>query len=82
LQEEVIIAFPVTAESVPVLENQWLCAFLPVRQMGFKFLIHAGFDTQANRQGIVETRDWLLALLTLLSRRLSHCKGKSRRCLR
>ena len=36
-----------------MLENQWLFAFLPVRQMGFKFLIHADFDTQANRQDIV-----------------------------
>jgi len=50
---EVILAFPLTAESVPVLENQWVFAFLPVRQMGFKFLVHADFDTQANRQGIV-----------------------------
>jgi len=52
-QGEVILAFPLTAESVPVLENQWVFAFLPVRQMGFKFLVHADFDTQANRQGIV-----------------------------
>ncbi|KAK4445769.1 hypothetical protein QBC34DRAFT_487117 [Podospora aff. communis PSN243] len=52
-QGEVVLAFPVTIESVPVLDNQWLFAFLPVRQMGFKFLIHADFDTQANRQDIV-----------------------------
>ena len=52
-QGEVVLAFPVTAKSVPVLENQWLFAFLPVRQIGFKFLIHADFDTQANRQDIV-----------------------------
>jgi hypothetical protein len=33
---EVVLAFPLTADSVPVLENQWIFAFLPVRQMGFK----------------------------------------------
>jgi hypothetical protein len=54
-QGEVVLAFPLTADSVPVLENQWLFAFLPVRQMGFKFLIQADFDTQANRQDIVTT---------------------------
>ncbi|KAK4173636.1 hypothetical protein QBC36DRAFT_53569 [Triangularia setosa] len=52
---EVVLAFPMTAISVPVVDNQWLFAFLPVRQMGFKFLIHADFDTQANRQDIVTT---------------------------
>ncbi|KAG7284333.1 hypothetical protein NEMBOFW57_010705 [Staphylotrichum longicolle] len=54
-QSEVVLAFPVTAASVPVLENQWVFAFLPVRQMGFKFLVQADFVTQANRQDIVTT---------------------------
>ena len=52
---EVVLAFPLTEDSVPVLERQWLFAFLPVRQMGFKFLIQADFVTQANRQDIVTT---------------------------
>ncbi|KAK1753770.1 hypothetical protein QBC47DRAFT_303960 [Echria macrotheca] len=52
-RSSVVLAFPLTAESVPVLENQWLFAFLPVKQMGFKFLIHADWDTQGNRQDIV-----------------------------
>ncbi|KAK3370805.1 hypothetical protein B0T24DRAFT_554720 [Lasiosphaeria ovina] len=52
---EVVLAFPLTVASVPVLENQWTFAFLPVQQMGFKFLIQADFVTQANRQGIVTT---------------------------
>ena len=52
---EVVLAFPLTKDSVPVLERQWLFAFLPVRQMGFKFLIQADFVTQANRQDIVTT---------------------------
>ncbi len=52
---EVVLAFPLTADSVPILENQWVFSFLPVRQMGFKFLVHADFVTQANRQDIVTT---------------------------
>ncbi|KAK4233160.1 hypothetical protein C8A03DRAFT_19708 [Achaetomium macrosporum] len=54
-QGEVVLAFPLTENSVPVLENQWVFAFLPVRQMGFKFLVQADFVTQANRQDIVTT---------------------------
>ncbi|KAK3367905.1 hypothetical protein B0H63DRAFT_489977 [Podospora didyma] len=52
---EVILAFPLTANSVPVLKNQPIFAFLPVREMAFKFLIQADFVTQANRQDIVTT---------------------------
>lgn len=50
---EVVLAFPLTADSVPILENQWVFSFLPVRQMGFKFLVHADFVMQAKRQDIV-----------------------------
>ncbi|KAH6617397.1 hypothetical protein F5144DRAFT_520469 [Chaetomium tenue] len=49
---EVVLAFPLTADSVPILENQWVFSFLPVRQMGFKFLVHADFVMQADRQDI------------------------------
>ncbi|KAL1877359.1 hypothetical protein VTK73DRAFT_8654 [Phialemonium thermophilum] len=54
-ESEVVLAFPLTAQSDPVVAQQWLFAFLPVRQMGFKFLIQADFVTQANRQDIVTT---------------------------
>jgi hypothetical protein len=33
---QVVLAFPLDKNSVPELENQWVFAFLPVRQMGFK----------------------------------------------
>ncbi|KAH7378152.1 hypothetical protein BKA64DRAFT_585931 [Cadophora sp. MPI-SDFR-AT-0126] len=57
---EIVLAFPVTedpetGEEVPVIESQELFAFLPVRKMGFNFLIQADFVTQANRQDIVMT---------------------------
>ncbi|KND89214.1 hypothetical protein TOPH_06201 [Tolypocladium ophioglossoides CBS 100239] len=52
---EVVLAFPLSAQAVPVIENQWVFAFLPVRQMGFKFLIQADFVTQANMQDVVTT---------------------------
>lgn len=33
---EIVLSFPLTEDSVPILENQWLFSFLPVSQMGFK----------------------------------------------
>lgn len=33
---EVVLAFPLDPHSNPLLENQWVFAFLPLRQMGFK----------------------------------------------
>jgi hypothetical protein len=35
-RSEVVLAFPLDKNSVPELKNQWIFAFLPVRQMGFK----------------------------------------------
>ncbi|ORY68490.1 uncharacterized protein BCR38DRAFT_521547 [Pseudomassariella vexata] len=52
---EVVLAFPMTEESVPITEAQNIFAFLPIRNMGFKFLIQTDFVTQANRQDIVTT---------------------------
>ncbi|KAK5991975.1 Protein NO VEIN [Cladobotryum mycophilum] len=54
-KSEVVLAFPLSKKSAPIVGNQWLFAFLPVRQMGFKFIIQADFVTQANRQDIVTT---------------------------
>ncbi|KAJ4267510.1 hypothetical protein NW762_003617 [Fusarium torreyae] len=52
---EVVLAFPLTDSSTPIVENQDVFAFLPMRPMGFKFLIHTDFVTEASRQGIVVT---------------------------
>ncbi|KJR86279.1 uncharacterized protein SPSK_02144 [Sporothrix schenckii 1099-18] len=51
----VVLGFPVDGNDVPVIANQYLYAFLPVKQLGFKFLIHADFVTPANREDIVLT---------------------------
>ncbi|KAI1009088.1 hypothetical protein LB504_003135 [Fusarium proliferatum] len=50
---EVVLAFPLAESGAPIVENQDVFAFLPMRPMGFKFLIHTDFVTEASRQGIV-----------------------------
>ncbi|KAK0705518.1 hypothetical protein B0H67DRAFT_558107 [Lasiosphaeris hirsuta] len=50
---EVVLAFPLSDASVPVIEQQELFAFLPIRKAGFNFLIHSDFVTMANREDIV-----------------------------
>jgi hypothetical protein len=51
----VILAFPVHEHDEPVLEQQYTYAFLPLRRVGFKFLIQADFITQANREDVVHS---------------------------
>ncbi|GAW19639.1 hypothetical protein ANO14919_091280 [Xylariales sp. No.14919] len=52
---EVVLAFPLDDQGFAPKEvtSQQVFAFLPIRNMGFKFLIQADFVTQANRQDIV-----------------------------
>ncbi|KAF5535752.1 hypothetical protein FMEXI_10658 [Fusarium mexicanum] len=50
---EVVLAFPLAESGAPIVENQDVFAFLPMRPMGFKVLIHTDFVTEASRQGIV-----------------------------
>ena len=52
----VILAFPVDEHDEPVLKQQYTYAFLPLRQVGFKFLIQADFITQANREDVVHSK--------------------------
>ena len=51
----VILAFPVDKDDLPVLEQQHTFAFLPLRRVGFNFLIQSDFVTQANREDVVNT---------------------------
>lgn len=53
LMAEVVLAFPLDDQSVPVVEPQDVFAFLPIRRSGFSFLIHSDFVTMANREDIV-----------------------------
>ncbi|KAK1761584.1 hypothetical protein QBC47DRAFT_409582 [Echria macrotheca] len=50
---EIVLAFPLDDNSVPIDRPQSIFAFLPVRQAGFNFLIHSDFVTSANREDIV-----------------------------
>ena len=52
----VILAFPVDEHDEPVLKQQHTYAFLPLRRVGFKFLIQADFVTQANREDVVHSK--------------------------
>lgn len=52
----VILAFPVDEHDEPVLKRQYTYAFLPLRRVGFKFLIQADFVTQANREDVVHSQ--------------------------
>ena len=52
----VILAFPVDEHDEPILKQQHTYAFLPLRRVGFKFLIQADFVTQANREDVVHSK--------------------------
>ncbi|KAI0508878.1 hypothetical protein F5B22DRAFT_638424 [Xylaria bambusicola] len=53
-KSQIILAFPLSESQVPIIEPQDLFVFLPVRPVGFKFLIQADFVTDANRQDVVK----------------------------
>lgn len=52
----VILAFPVDEYDKPVIKSQYTYAFLPLRRVGFKFLIQADFVTAANREDVVHSK--------------------------
>ena len=56
---EIVLAFPVDEAGRPAgVHTQTLHAFLPVRDYGFRFLIHADFILNASRQDILHGRRW------------------------
>ncbi|KAL4899989.1 hypothetical protein BDW74DRAFT_171075 [Aspergillus multicolor] len=65
---EVVLAFPLTQDSVPLIEPQDVFAFLPVRKMGFPFLIQSDFVTDASRQDLVRTSARNASLLAAAAR--------------
>ncbi|KAI1421444.1 hypothetical protein F5Y12DRAFT_767727 [Xylaria sp. FL1777] len=52
-KSQIVLAFPLSESQTPIAEPQDLFVFLPVRPVGFKFLIQADFVTDANRQDVV-----------------------------
>ncbi|KAI1385608.1 uncharacterized protein F4822DRAFT_413682 [Hypoxylon trugodes] len=59
----VVLTFPLTDSDEPLIEPQEVFAFLPVRRVGFNFLIHSDFVTQANREDIVASSPRNIRLL-------------------
>ncbi|KAL2828008.1 hypothetical protein BDW59DRAFT_178954 [Aspergillus cavernicola] len=67
-ESNIILAFPLTHDSVPIINPQEVFAFLPVRNMGLPFLIQADFVTDASRQDIVRSSARNLSLLLAIAR--------------
>ncbi|RYP09924.1 hypothetical protein DL764_000966 [Monosporascus ibericus] len=63
----VILAFPLSEDDVPMIEPQEIFAFLPVRRVGFNFLIQSDFVTQANREDVVTTSRRNIKLLDAIA---------------
>ncbi|WP_181924141.1 DUF3883 domain-containing protein [Cupriavidus taiwanensis] len=58
-QSSVVLAFPVDANGAAKPElSSHVSAFLPVRQMGFKFEIQADFILSSSREDILTDRPW------------------------
>lgn len=60
---QVVLAFPLSETSSPIIEPQDIFVYLPVRPAGFKFIIQADFVTEASRQDIVKDSLRNIALL-------------------
>ncbi|OAL31964.1 hypothetical protein AYO22_00834 [Fonsecaea multimorphosa] len=58
----ILLAFPHNDAPETELEQQQVYAFLPIRNYGFTFLIHADFLLIANRGDIDSSSQWNLAL--------------------
>ncbi|RYP23520.1 hypothetical protein DL765_001034 [Monosporascus sp. GIB2] len=63
----VILAFPLSEDDAPMIEPQEVFAFLPVRRVGFNFLIQSDFVTQANREDVVTTSQRNIRLLDAIA---------------
>ncbi|KAF7179749.1 hypothetical protein CNMCM7691_008799 [Aspergillus felis] len=66
-ETSIVLAFPVTHDSVPIIEPQEVFAFLPIRNMGLPFLIQADFVTDASRQDIVRSSARNMKLLPAIA---------------
>ncbi|KAE8452297.1 hypothetical protein EG329_000997 [Mollisiaceae sp. DMI_Dod_QoI] len=51
-ESTIVLAFPITKDSEPIVNQQHVYAFLPLRLAGFTFLIQADFITQASREDV------------------------------
>lgn len=53
-KSQIVLAFPLSEASNPIIKPQDVFVFLPVRSAGFHFLMQADFVTDAARQDIVK----------------------------
>jgi hypothetical protein len=61
-RSELLLAFPLDESDEPILAPQQVCAFLPIRDYGFKFLIQADFLLIASREDADNSSTWNKAL--------------------
>ncbi|KAK2731451.1 hypothetical protein FQN57_003372, partial [Myotisia sp. PD_48] len=64
-EAKVVLAFPVSNQSAdlkPVCEDQYVFSFLPLRKVGYKFIVQSDFITQASREDILQSA-WNDAIL-------------------
>ncbi|KAB8229009.1 uncharacterized protein BDW43DRAFT_289566 [Aspergillus alliaceus] len=64
---DVVVALPLCPDFTPIIEVQDVYAFLPIRKMGFYFLIQADFVTDASRQDIVRSSARNAALIPFIA---------------
>jgi hypothetical protein len=65
-QAIVILAFPMTENDEPIIEDQQIYAFLPLRTVGYSFLIQSDFVTQASREDVFYDSEWNKRLLNVV----------------
>ncbi|KAI5457855.1 hypothetical protein BGZ63DRAFT_364030 [Mariannaea sp. PMI_226] len=53
-EPQIVLAFPLSETLLPLVEAQKVFAFLPVRPVGFNFIIHADFVIDENREDIIQ----------------------------
>ncbi|TGO13902.1 hypothetical protein BTUL_0061g00190 [Botrytis tulipae] len=54
-EAEVVLAFPIDEDYVSVIKEEYAFAFLPLKKVGYKFLIQSDFITKASREDIVDS---------------------------
>ncbi|KAB8212048.1 hypothetical protein BDV34DRAFT_219262 [Aspergillus parasiticus] len=64
---DVVVALPLSPDYTPIIEVQDVYAFLPIRKMGFYFLIQADFVTDASRQDIMRSSARNAALIPFIA---------------
>ncbi|KAJ3552545.1 hypothetical protein NM688_g4098 [Phlebia brevispora] len=67
-ESEIVLAFPVSGERFPVVQDQAVHAFLPIRTYRIPFIIQADFLLAANREDILVHSQWNLVLRNGIAR--------------